>query len=105
MSFTHFLFSKGLLLKEKNMVPMGSMFFPVIVASFKMCFPLCRKILYQSNIDLLVALLLLSFGSLVTVNVLWLFLTVLWVSLQFMIVVFTDHTHLLFDDTDANLLT
>ena len=44
----------------------------------------------------LVALLLLSFGSLVTVNVLWLFLTVPWVSRQCMIMVFPDHTHLLF---------
>ena len=45
----------------------------------------------------LVALLLLSFGSLVTVNVLWLFLTVPWVGLQWVIVVFPDHTHLPFD--------
>ena len=43
----------------------------------------------------LVALLLLPFGCLVTVNVLWLFLMVLWVGLQFVIVVFPDHTHLL----------
>ena len=34
---------------------------------------------------------------LVAVNVLWLFLTVLWVGLQCVIVVFPDHTHLLFD--------
>ena len=40
----------------------------------------------------LVALLLLSFGCLVTINVLWLFLTVPWVGLQFVIVVFPDHT-------------
>ena len=45
----------------------------------------------------LVALLLLSFGCLVTVNVLWLFLAVPWVGLQFVIVVLPDHTHLLFD--------
>ena len=44
----------------------------------------------------LVALLLLSFGCLVTVNVLRLFLTVPAVGLQFVIVVFPDHTHLLF---------
>ena len=31
-----------------------------------------------------------------TVSALWLFLTVLWVMLQCVIVVFTDHTHLLF---------
>ena len=30
------------------------------------------------------------------VIVVWLFLTVPWICLQFVIVVFTDHTHLLF---------
>ena len=44
----------------------------------------------------LVVLLLFSFGCLVTVNVLWLFLKVLWVGLQCVIVVFPDHTHILF---------
>ena len=38
----------------------------------------------------LLALLLLSFGRLVSVNVLWLFLTVPWVGLQY-------HSHLLFN--------
>ena len=39
----------------------------------------------------------LSYRCLVTVNVLWLFLTVPWVvGLQCVIVVFPDHTHLLF---------
>ena len=38
--------------------------------------------------------LLLSYRCLVTVNVLWLFLTVQWVGLQCVIVVFPDHTHL-----------
>ena len=41
------------------------------------------------------ALLLLSFRCLVTVNVLWLFLTVPRVGLQCVIVVFPDRTHLL----------
>ena len=45
----------------------------------------------------LVALLLLSYICIVTINVLWLFLTVPWVGLQYVIVVFTDHTHLLFN--------
>ena len=45
---------------------------------------------------MLVALLLLSYRCIVTVNVLLLFLTVPWAGLQFMIVVFHDHTHLLF---------
>ena len=44
-----------------------------------------------------VALFLLSFGCLVSVNVLWLFLTVPWNGLQFVIVVFPVHTHLLID--------
>ena len=45
----------------------------------------------------LVALLLLSYICIVTINVLCLFLTVPWVGLQYVIVVFTDHTHLLFN--------
>ena len=43
-----------------------------------------------------VALLLLSYRYVVTINVLWLFLTVPWVGLQYVRVVFPDHTHLLF---------
>ena len=42
----------------------------------------------------LVALLLLSYRCIVTVNVRWLFLTVPWVGLQCVIVVFLDHTHI-----------
>ena len=42
----------------------------------------------------LVALLSFSFWCLVIV--VWLFLVVPWVCLQFVIVVFPDHTHLLF---------
>ena len=44
----------------------------------------------------LVALLLLSYECLVTINVLWLFLAVSWVGLKCVIVIFPDHTHLLF---------
>ena len=44
----------------------------------------------------LVALLLLSYRCIVTIHVLWLFLTVLLVGMQCVIVVFTDHLHLLF---------
>ena len=44
----------------------------------------------------LFALLLLSYGCLVTENNLWLFLMVLWLGLRCVIVVFPDHTHLLF---------
>ena len=45
----------------------------------------------------LVALLLLSYKCIVTLNVLWLFFTVPWVGLQCVIVVFPDYTHLLFE--------
>ena len=44
----------------------------------------------------LVALLLLSYRCIV-MDVVWLFLTVPWVGLQCVAVVFPDHTHLLFD--------
>ena len=39
---------------------------------------------------------LLSMSSWCLVIVVWLFLAVLWVCLQFVIVIFPDHTHLLF---------
>ena len=52
-------------------------------------------IILKRNIKL-VALLLLSYRCSVTTNVLWLFLMVPWVGLQCVIVVFPDHTHLLF---------
>ena len=44
----------------------------------------------------LVTLLLLSYRCIVAIHVLLLFLTVPWVGLQCVIVVFPDHTHLLF---------
>ena len=50
----------------------------------------------------LVALLLLSFGCLVTVIVLWLFLTVSWVGLQYVILVFPDHTHFFYQNSPPN---
>ena len=43
----------------------------------------------------LVALLLLSYRCIITINVLWFFLKVPWVSLQCVIVVLSDHTHFL----------
>ena len=43
----------------------------------------------------LVALLLLYYRCIVTINILWLFITVPWVGLQYVIVVFLDHTHFL----------
>ena len=44
----------------------------------------------------LVALLSLSYRCIGTINVPWLFLTVPWVGVQSVIVVFSDQTHLLF---------
>ena len=44
----------------------------------------------------LVALLLSFYRCIATINVLWLFLTVPWVGLQCVIVVFPYHIHLLF---------
>ena len=46
---------------------------------------------------MLVALLLLSYRCIVTINVLWLFLVMPWVGRQCVIVVFPDHTHLLLE--------
>ena len=46
----------------------------------------------------LVALLLLSYRCIVTINILRLFLTVRCVGLQCVIMVCPDHTHLLFDN-------
>ena len=43
----------------------------------------------------LVALLLFSYRCIATINVLWSFLTMPWVGLQYVIVVFPDHTHFL----------
>ena len=50
----------------------------------------------------LVTLLSLSFWCLVIV--VWLFLAVPWDCLQFVIVVFPDHTHLLFSMAGATML-
>ena len=44
----------------------------------------------------LVALLVLSYRYIVIINVLWLFLTVPWVGLQCVSMVFPEHTNLLF---------
>ena len=45
-----------------------------------------------------VALLLLSYRCIVTINDLWLFLMVPWVDLQCVIALFPDYTHLLFSN-------
>ena len=40
---------------------------------------------------------LLAYSCIVTINGLWLFLMVPWVGMQYVIVEFPDHTHLLFN--------
>ena len=78
------------------------MFFPLFVGV--LCLSLfCYTLLcVHSNFAIilkgkrkLVALLLLSNRCIVTINVLWLFLAVLWLGLQCVIVVFPGHTHFL----------
>ena len=54
----------------------------------------CFAILLKRKRNL-VALLLLSYRCIVTINVLWLFLTVPWAGLQCVIVAYPGHTHLL----------
>ena len=44
----------------------------------------------------LFALIFLSYRCIITINVLWLFLTVPWAGLSCVIVVFPDHTHFLY---------
>ena len=58
------------------------------------CYTLLCCLLKRKS--MLVALLLLSNRCIVTINVLWPVLTVPWVGLQYVIVVFPDHTHLNF---------
>ena len=49
----------------------------------------------------LVALLVLSCRCIVNLIDLWLFLTVPWVGVQYVIVVFPDHTHLFFGEVST----
>ena len=50
----------------------------------------------------LVAFLLLSYICIATIDVMWFFLTVPWVGLQY--VIFLDHTHLLVKNISMNSL-
>ena len=52
----------------------------------------------------LVALLLLSYGCILTVNVLWLFLTVSWIGLQCLLVVFHLLLESMLDSTWPRML-
>ena len=55
-----------------------------------MSFQICNHLEEEEK---LVVFLLLFYSCHVTVNALWLFLTVPWVGLQCVIVVLPDHTH------------
>ena len=63
-----------------------------------LCITLCRSsfAIPLKRSRKLVGLLLLSYRCIVTINTLWRFLTSPWVGLQYVIVVFSDYTHLLF---------
>ena len=80
------------------------MYFPLIVEVLCLSlFLFCYALHYvHSSFTIilkrkLVALLFLSYRCIVTIIVLWLFLTVPRVGLQCVIVVFPDHTHLVFN--------
>ena len=66
------------------------------------CSMFCCKLLYVPSCFAIILMgkreldVLLGLSSWCLVVVLWLFLAVPWVCLQFVIVVFPDHTHLLF---------
>ena len=72
--------------------------FPLVVGV--LCLSLfCYALIFSFAIILkrkkeLIALLLLSYRCLVTVNILSLFLMVPWVGMRCVIVIFPDHTHL-----------
>ena len=66
----------------------------------------CRALLYVHSRFAIILMgkrelvALLSLSALCLVIAVWLFLTVPWVCLQFVIVVFLYHTHLLFSHTE-----
>ena len=70
------------------------------------CSMFCCTLLYvHSSLSIILMgkkklVALLSLSSWCLVVVVWLFLAMPWVCLQFVIVVFPDHTHLLFFKTD-----
>ena len=70
---------------------MGSVFVFILVRITLYLFEFCNQLAEEER-----AGCLLSYGCLVTVDVLSIFLTVPWVGLQCVIVIFPDHTHLLF---------
>ena len=88
------------------------MYFPLFVGVLCLSLFCCALLCVHSSFAIilkrkrkLIALLLLSHICIVTINVLWRFITVPWVGLQCVIVVFPDHTHLLFYmDINTNYL-
>ena len=79
------------------------MYFPLFVRVLCLSLFCCALLSVHSSFAIiltrkrkLVALLLMSYRFIVTINVLWLFLTVPWVGMQYVIVVFPYHNHLLF---------
>ena len=74
----------------------------VLVLLFSTLYPSSFTIILMGKREL-VALFYLSLWCLVTVNVVWLFLAVPWVDLQCVIVVFPDHTHLLFSHAPTDM--
>ena len=74
------------------------MYFPLIVGALclfcyaLLCVDSSFAIILKRKRNL-VALLLLSYRCIITLNVLWFFLAVLWVGSQCVIAVFPDHTH------------
>ena len=84
------------------------MYFPLFVGVLCLSLFCCALLCVHSSFAIilkrkrkLVALLLLFDRCIVPINVLWLFLTVSCVGLQYVIVVFLVHTHLLFGDRTA----
>ena len=71
----------------------GSVFRPCFVVQFFVSFYFAIILMMKREREL-IASLKLSSWCFVTVSVLWLFLTVLWISLQCVIMVLPVHTHL-----------
>ena len=77
------------------------------IVGFCNCSIFCCTVLYAPSSFAIISMsgkrelvVLLSLSSWCLVMVVWLFLVVTWDSLQFVIVVFPDHTHLLFLKSD-----
>ena len=73
----------------------GSVLVFVLVCITLCPFSICNHLDEEDRVG---CFALLSFLCLITVNFLWFFLTVSWAGLQFVIVVFPDHTHLHFSN-------